>query len=513
VSGALPDSESIHTETTPLLATGDVTPVGEGSTAVSEATTVNERPHRDGSGSGSDSDSDDDDGKPLPIFQVVVLCYARWVEPVAYFSIFPYINKMAQENGNLDDADVGFYSGLVESLFSLTQMLLMIMWGKAADRFGRRPVLITSLVGVTLATGLFGMAKTIPEMILFRCLAGVFAGTIVTIRTMLAEHSGPKHQARVFSWFAFSGNLGIFVGPLLGGALANPAEQYPSVFGGIPFFVHYPYALPSLAVSVIGLTAVVLNVLFTEETLVRELARGPDEEGADPAKPPPLSTRELIKSPGVPIVLYTYSHVMMLAFAYTAIAPVFWFTPIELGGLGFGPLRISLFLALAGFSQAIWILVVFPPLQRYIGTNGVMRLCGNFYPFFFAVCPAFNFLLRRGYDRLFWVAAPPLLCLGSGVSMSFTAIQLALNNVSPSPAVLGLLNALSLSAVTSVRAVSPAGFSSLFAISTKTQWLGGYAIWVLMAALAGGFTVVSRYLPDYDELKKRRASERPARVP
>jgi MFS family permease len=58
-------------------------------------------------------------------------------------------------------------------------MLLMIFWGRAADRFGRKPVLVFSLAGVTVATTLFGLSKTIWQMIMFRCIAGVFAGTIV----------------------------------------------------------------------------------------------------------------------------------------------------------------------------------------------------------------------------------------------------------------------------------------------------------------------------------------------
>jgi MFS family permease len=53
-------------------------------------------------------------------------------------------------------------------------------------------------------------------MIFFRCLAGVFAGTVVTVRAMLTENSTKETQARVFSYFAFAGNLGIFAGPLLG---------------------------------------------------------------------------------------------------------------------------------------------------------------------------------------------------------------------------------------------------------------------------------------------------------
>lgn len=490
-------------EHTPLLAAGDIAPTAD--PEISEATTL-----IDEQSSSSSNNNVDPDDKPLPVAQILVLCYARWVEPVAFFSIFPYINKMAQENGNLADADVGFYSGLIESLFSLTQMTVMILWGRAADRFGRKPVLAFSLIGVTLATAMFGMAKTISQMILFRCLAGVFAGTIVTIRTMISEHSTAKTQARAFSWFAFSGNLGIFFGPLIGGALADPAGQYPGLFGNIQFFKDYPYALPSFAVGVIGVTAVLVTAFLAEETLKKEIfSSGSDSEesGGAPAKPKPISTCDLLKSPGVPIILYTYGHIMTLAFAYTAIVPVFWFTRVDLGGLGFTPLQISLMMGLGGLAQAIWILIVFPPLQHRIGTNGVLRVCAIAYPFFFATLPFFSTLLRYGGSTgeiIFWVITPALLCLGSGVSMSFTAIQLALNDASPSPVTLGTLNALALSLVSGVRSFSPALFASLFAISARTQWLWGYAIWVLMVLLAAGFTIISSYLPDYDELRRQR---------
>lgn len=486
------DAGVTATENTPMLATPDLAALDAD---IAEVPAGIER----SPGAGNDGDDED---KPLPMRQILVLCYGRFVEPVAFFSIFPYINKMAQRNGNLADADVGFYSGLIESMFSLTQMVLMILWGRAADRFGRKPVLVLSLLGVSLATVLFGLAQTIWQMVLFRCLAGVFAGTIVTIRTMLSEVSASKTQARAFSWFAFAGNLGIFIGPLLGGALAEPAEQYPRLFGGIALFKAYPYLLPSLAVSAIGLSAVLLTTLYAEETLIHTPPSHSDDGRPPPA---PLTTWSILTSPGVPIVLYTYAHVMLLAFAYTAIAPVFWFTPLPLGGLAFTPLQIALFMGLGGLSQAIWILAVFPPLQRRIGTYGVMRWCATAYPVFFAAFPCFNILLSRGWETTFWVVAPVLYCASSGVSMSFTAIQLALNDVSPSPAVLGTLNALALSLITGVRAFSPALFASLFAVGARTQWLGGYAIWVLMTVIAAGFTVVSRWLPDYEELKKKRA--------
>ncbi|KAK8009682.1 hypothetical protein PG989_000615 [Apiospora arundinis] len=481
--------ELAASEQTPLLATASIAPAQDPD--VAEAIVEDE-----GTGRATHGHHHD---KPLPKAQIFLLCYARLVEPVAFFSIFPYINDMILHvSPGIRKVDVGFYSGLIESLFSLTQMLVMLVWGRAADRVGRKPVLVVSLVGVCCATSIFGMATSLWQMMLFRCLAGVFAGTIVTIRTMISEHSTPRTQARSFSFFAFAGNVGITVGPLLGGVLADPAQQYPNVFGGIRFFEQYPYALPSFAVGVVGLTAVLTSAFFVEETLVRKPKAGTQEEGEQPA-PKEKGTWELLKTPGVGIVLYVFAHVMLLAFAYTAIIPVFWFTSAELGGLAFTKFQIGMFMALTGVSQAFWLLVVFPPLQHRIGTNGVMRLCANLYPFFLGTSILLNALRRAGYDRAFWIAAPTFLSIGPGVSMSFTAVQLALNDVSPSPAMLGTLNALALTGLSGLRAFTPALFTSIFALGARTQFLGGYFVWVLLVVLAAGFTVAARFLPEASE--------------
>lgn len=143
---------------------------------------------------------------------------------------------MVKRNGDLPDSDVGFYSGVIESIFSAAQTLVLIFWGRLADKIGRKPVLIYSLCGTAVGPALFGIATSIPQMMLFRCLGGVFSGSGLIIRTMIGDHTTPETQATAFSWFAVASNIGIFLGPIIGGSLADPAAQYPSVFGGVAFF-------------------------------------------------------------------------------------------------------------------------------------------------------------------------------------------------------------------------------------------------------------------------------------
>jgi hypothetical protein len=106
-------------ERTPLLAT--ISPVPTNQT-VEETIAAAEGVHNE------------DEDAPLPKLQIFFLCYTRLVEPIAFFSIFPYLNYMIETVGEIPVERVGFYSGLIESLFSLTQMCVMIHWGKVMFR-------------------------------------------------------------------------------------------------------------------------------------------------------------------------------------------------------------------------------------------------------------------------------------------------------------------------------------------------------------------------------------------
>lgn len=406
---------------------------------------------------------------------------------------------MVQRNGNLSESDVGFYSGLIESLFSATQMVVFIFWGRLADTIGRKPMLLYSLLGTAICPALFGVAQSIGQMILFRCLAGVFSGSSLIIRTMIAENSTKDTQARAFSWFAFSGNLGIFLGPLLGGALADPATQYS---WDNKFFKDYPYSLPGFVIAAVSVTAVIAVALFLEETLhEQDPHAGHSQEGRSA-----LSIWQMLRWPGVGWVIWTYGHFMFLAFAFTAIIPVLLYTPINLGGLGFSSFEISVYMAVQGASQALWLLLAFPPLQHRLGTKGILRVCAIAYPFFFPGYIVLNALLQNGSSAAlvwFWIAAFIVAVLGPGVSMAFTGVQLAVNDVSPDPHVLGTLNAVVLTVSSGIRAVIPAIATSVYAVGVRAHIANGQLAWIILTPLAALLIPAVSMLPDSEIPAKR----------
>lgn len=59
------------------------------------------------------NEEDDEDDTPLPLGQILSLCYIRLVEPIAFFSIFAFLNQMLWEIGDIGQGETGFYSGLI----------------------------------------------------------------------------------------------------------------------------------------------------------------------------------------------------------------------------------------------------------------------------------------------------------------------------------------------------------------------------------------------------------------
>lgn len=81
---------------------------------------------------------------------------------------------------------------------------------------------------------------------------------------MISEISTPKTQARSFSLFAFAGNIAILLAPLMGGALAKPADNF-SFFRKVELFVSFPYLLPCIVTGSLALMAALANLFFLKE--------------------------------------------------------------------------------------------------------------------------------------------------------------------------------------------------------------------------------------------------------
>lgn len=95
--------------------------------------------------------------------------------------------------------------------------------------------------------------------------AGVLNGNIGIIKSSLAELTDHTNEARAFALLPITWTIGSSLGPLIGGALADPAQRYPYVFGDIELFREYKYLLPCLVAGACPLVGAIIGWLLLRE--------------------------------------------------------------------------------------------------------------------------------------------------------------------------------------------------------------------------------------------------------
>ncbi|GJJ15231.1 hypothetical protein Clacol_009507 [Clathrus columnatus] len=196
---------------------------------------------------------------PLPLRAVSIIMLLRAMNPLAFEIIFPFINQMVLEVGVVDNPEeVGFYSGLIESIFSLVSLV-------TADHVGRKPIILWGTLAMALSTAFFGMSKTLLAMILTRCIGGATGSVWVATKTVMGEYTDRTNQGKAFQLITVAYRTGQILGLPLGGLLAHPERNF-SPFRS-RFWVENPFALPCFVSAAVAIVSVILGYFFLDETL------------------------------------------------------------------------------------------------------------------------------------------------------------------------------------------------------------------------------------------------------
>ncbi|HEY7341395.1 MAG TPA: MFS transporter [Ktedonobacterales bacterium] len=153
-----------------------------------------------------------------------------------------------------------FEVGLILTVYALAQFLFTPVLGALSDRFGRRPVILVSLLIEALGFALTALAGTLPLLLAARFIGGLGASNIGSAQAVVADVTAPKDRARGMGMVGAAIGLGFVVGPALGGILAT--------FGG---------AVPFWAALIVALANALLVLLFMPETRARSVGRAARE--------------------------------------------------------------------------------------------------------------------------------------------------------------------------------------------------------------------------------------------
>ena len=141
--------------------------------------------------------------------------------------IIPVLPKLIESFSNNDIQSAASTYGILIAIFALMQFLFSPILGGLSDRFGRRPVILLSLLGSGLDYLLLAFAPSLAWLFVGRIIAGITASNITTVTAYIADVSPPEKRAQNFGIVGAAFGLGFIIGPLIGGLLGNVGLRVP----------------------------------------------------------------------------------------------------------------------------------------------------------------------------------------------------------------------------------------------------------------------------------------------
>ncbi|KAF8501883.1 member of major facilitator superfamily multidrug-resistance, DHA1 sub-family [Hysterangium stoloniferum] len=462
----------------------------------------------------------------LPKLQFGVLLCLLLAEAITASLIQPFIVQLVYETGITggDFNKVGYYAGLVDSIFFVTQALMMLQWGRLSDRIGRRPVLLVGLSGLGLSMFSFGLAQTFWTVVASRALAAALNGNSSIIKCMVYEITDDSNLAQALSLMPIAWSVGSAIGCLVGGTLQHPYERLGGIFRLSEFWKTNPYFLPCISAALYSFSAFALSYFLLKEVLPQtapsivkaksctshnptphegcingDVPPGPINERSPliPNEQPQSLPLSVLLTPRVRLVILNYSLLALVDIAFIILKPIFLGLPIANGGLGMSSSLIGVYLACSGIVNSLVSILLFSPLTRRFGSRAVLAGCQIAYIACFSLFPIMNGLARvqGGFNAAVWAMLIIQLILSTLPPMAYSSVFMFLTSAAHTRSALGATTGLVQSTTSIIRAIGPAGATSLFAFSIEHNILGGNFIYLVLCALTVGSITTSTFFP------------------
>ena len=150
-------------------------------------------------------------GKQLPALFLIV--FINLVGFGVVLPVFPFFGNMVQATPG--------QTTLAMAAYSLGQFVGAPLWGKLSDKYGRRPILIASLIGAVLSYLIMAEARDIWVLGASRLFGGLMAGNIAAAFAYVGDITTPENRPKAMGTIGAAFGLGFIFGPAIGGLIAG----------------------------------------------------------------------------------------------------------------------------------------------------------------------------------------------------------------------------------------------------------------------------------------------------
>eukprot|EP00322_Chrysochromulina_rotalis_P001173 CAMPEP_0115851686 /NCGR_PEP_ID=MMETSP0287-20121206/12609_1 /TAXON_ID=412157 /ORGANISM="Chrysochromulina rotalis, Strain UIO044" /LENGTH=527 /DNA_ID=CAMNT_0003305725 /DNA_START=12 /DNA_END=1595 /DNA_ORIENTATION=- len=388
------------------------------------------------------------------------LCHAAQYYSVV--SVYSYIGYLAEHNGWTSSVSrAGFISGFIGSAMPLARLFTAMIWGRVADSWGRKPVIIIGMASVAVGHLVFAFAQPLWLAVAARfVLMGALNGWPSLTGLVAQEVAGPQRVHEALGRIYGAAGVVCLVAPACGAAL----------YGRGPFGERYPASAPSLVPCVASVCAALGVWLLVPETLPSLIECPGSTRTASSTSASSDSEQAiwsgLLRRRPLPMLIALRTTMGFVEFGGNDITPLYLCADVRFGGLGLSVQQLGVVMLTGSSIVTTYSLTLLGALTPRIGLPGSVVFGALLMAVGMMLQPLFRTIDNYSvWPRPLLVALPETLS-GLGFMHCFTALVAAFNAaVNRHAAQRGALNGLATSCMAAAMAAGPLIASPAFAAS------------------------------------------------
>ncbi|CAF4492742.1 unnamed protein product [Rotaria sp. Silwood2] len=202
----------------------------------------------------------------LPLLPKILTYYGRGNDvhqDSLYAQTISFVQFIRGLTGAPNDAKWNsvLFGGLIGSLFSFLQFFSSTLCGAASDRYGRKPVLLLSMIGISLSYVIWCVSFNLTIFMLARIIGGFSKANVAIILAIVSDSTTENERNRAMAWIGAAFSLGFIFGPLLGALCSQWGIAYwPK--STVIFFI-----FPAIVSLILSLINIVFISQYCPETL------------------------------------------------------------------------------------------------------------------------------------------------------------------------------------------------------------------------------------------------------
>lgn len=163
---------------------------------------------------------------------LAVATFGSFTTLVSLSMLLPFLPLYVEQLGVTAQADIVQWSGVAFGVTFLATAVTAPLWGKLADRFGRKPMLVRAAVGMAIVMSMIGLAHNVYELVALRFAAGLIGGYASAATVMIGTQAPPERSGWALGVLSTGALVGNLVGPLVGGLLPGLIGIRGTFFAG-----------------------------------------------------------------------------------------------------------------------------------------------------------------------------------------------------------------------------------------------------------------------------------------